>query len=165
MTMFATLPTPARDDAAYPVDLKSVTVTLAALVLRTVEPDVVSEALGARFADAAALDNEPVVIDLSHLRNREAAVDFEALVAVLRRHALQPIAVRGGSRAQMAAATAIGLATVAVGAAPAVTASAPIPLDALPSSLSGARPESEPRVVLTEVVSEAKPVGSTIAGG
>lgn len=154
--------TAARDGTARLVDLKSVTVTLVALVLRTTDPGQLSGLLGGRFAGEAALDNEPVVIDLSYVSDREEPVDFAALAATLRRHGLRPIAVRGGSKAQMRAAAAAGLALVAVGTPP-FAMSSPMPLDALPSTPP--RPGTGPRVVLTEVISEAQPIGSAAGAG
>lgn len=163
MIMDPTSSTAVRDGAARLVDFKSVTVTLAALVLRTTDPDVLSVALSSRFSgETTLLDIEPVVIDLSQVRDVPVAVDFAALVATLRRHGLQPIAVRRGTEPQMRAAEAIGLAPLEAGAPPWVAASAPIPLDALPAGLTPARPGADPRVVLTEVIGEAERLGSAI---
>ena len=68
-------------------------------------------ALDARFADSPGLfDGEAVAIDLAALREGEAALDFPALLAQLRRHGMLPVAAMGGSTAQMAAARAAGLA-------------------------------------------------------
>jgi septum site-determining protein MinC len=51
------------------------------------------------------------VVDLSPLQaTPQAAVDFAALLALLRRHRLMPVAARGGSEAQMNQALAAGLA-------------------------------------------------------
>ncbi|MDO9285464.1 MAG: septum site-determining protein MinC, partial [Aquabacterium sp.] len=92
-------------------DLKSTAWTLTALRLQTADADALAAALDARFADSPGLfDNDPVAIDLSPLREADAAVDFKALLPHLRRHGMLPIAAQGGSPAQMAAARAAGLA-------------------------------------------------------
>jgi septum site-determining protein MinC len=92
-------------------DLKSTAWTLTALRLQTADASALAAALDARFADSPGLfDNDPVAIDLSPLREADAAVDFKALLPHLRRHGMLPIAAQGGSPAQMAAARAAGLA-------------------------------------------------------
>ncbi|MDO8376912.1 MAG: septum site-determining protein MinC [Aquabacterium sp.] len=92
-------------------DLKSTAWTLTALRLQTADAGALATALDARFADSPGLfDNDPVVIDLSPLREAAAVVDFKALLPHLRRHGMLPIAAQGGSPAQMAAARAVGLA-------------------------------------------------------
>jgi len=91
-------------------DLKSAALTLVALVLKTPDLGVLAAELEARFgADSALFDGDPVAIDLAPLREADAAIDFEALIALLRSHRMAPIAVRGGSAAQMEAAHAAGL--------------------------------------------------------
>lgn len=92
-------------------DLKSTSWTLTALRLQTADVGAVATELDSRFGDSPGLfDNDPVVIDLSPLCAADAAVDFDALLANLRRHRLRPIAAQGGSAAQMAAAAGAGLA-------------------------------------------------------
>ncbi len=120
------------------VELKSAALTLVAVVVRTADLDELAQALGERFGDSPeGLDGEPVAIDLAALRDTDAAVDIVALIDLLRGHAMRPIAVRGGSPAQMEAAHAAGLveahsATPArpEAAAPAVPAPPPTPMPA-----------------------------------
>ncbi len=110
--------------ATPPFDLKSTAWTLTALRLQTADLDALRQALAARVAEAPGLfDNDPLVVDLSPLREADAPIDFEALLACLREHRLQPIAVQGGSVAQVAAAQAAGLAEALDAAPP----SAPVP--------------------------------------
>ena len=91
-------------------DLKSAALTLVALVLKTPDLGALAEALESRFgADSALFDGDPIAIDLAPLREADAAVDFDALIALLRSYRMAPIAVRGGSAAQMEAAHAAGL--------------------------------------------------------
>ncbi len=107
------------------VDLKSAALTLVAVVVKTADLTELAAALNERFGDAPALlDGEPVAIDLSALRETEAELDMPALIALLRAHAMQPIAARGGSPAQMQAAFDAGLVE-AHGSAPARVESAP----------------------------------------
>lgn len=111
------MPTAAPAKAAF--DLKSTAWTLTALRLATADAAVLAQALDERFADTPGLfDDDPVVIDLSPLREADAPVDFAVLLPAIRRHRLVPIAVQGGSPAQTAAARAAGLAE-ALDAAPA----------------------------------------------
>jgi septum site-determining protein MinC len=92
-------------------DLKSTAWTLTALRLHSSDVAAVCAALQARFADSPGLfDDDPLVVDLSPLREAGAELDFVRLLAELRGHRLLPIAAQGGSAEQMAAARAAGLA-------------------------------------------------------
>ncbi|MEO6408920.1 MAG: septum site-determining protein MinC [Burkholderiaceae bacterium] len=133
------------------VDLKSAALTLVAVVIKTADLTQLAGALHERFGDAQALlDGEPIAIDLAALREADAHLDFPALIALLRAYAMQPIAVRGGSPAQMQAAMEAGLVE-AHGSAPVrvesaapveATASAATPPDAAPT------PAARPTVVV-----------------
>ena len=123
-------------------DLRSAALTLIAVVLKTPDLAQLAEALEERFGDAPGLiDQDPVAIDLSQLPGDAAAVDFPALIALLRHHKMVPVAVKGGSEVQMQAALAAGLSEAADGPAP---ASAP--------RIEAAAAE----VVLTEVIHEVQ---------
>ena len=92
------------------LDLKSAQLSVVAMVLKTVDVAAVAAELAARSADDPEFfDNDPVLIDLSAVQAEEQPIDFAALVQLLRSHRTQPVAVRGGSPAQMAAAHAAGL--------------------------------------------------------
>lgn len=108
----------ARQTNTSPIfELKSAALTLVAVQLKTTDLELLALALEARFADAPELfDQDPVAIDLSLLREADEAIDFDALVTLLRRYKMQPIAAKAGSAAQMEAALAAGL-TEAHGAA------------------------------------------------
>lgn len=100
------------------LELRSAALTLMAVLLKTADLDVLGDELEQR-ADAmpGLFDDEPVVVDLSLLREPDApALDFGALVVLLCHHGMRPIAVRGGSTAQMAAALAAGLIEAPEGA-------------------------------------------------
>jgi septum site-determining protein MinC len=100
----------ARTRAVF--EFKSATLPLIAVILKTADLDVLAQAMDVQLADSPDFfDQEPVVIDLSQLQEgtTPAEIDFGALRALLGRHQTQPIAVRGGSDAQNAAARAAGL--------------------------------------------------------
>ena len=92
-------------------DLKSASLPVVAVVLKTSDAAQFAAELAERVADAPGFfDNDPVLIDLASVREAEAPIDFDAIVALLRHHSTLPVAVRGGSPAQMDAARAAGLA-------------------------------------------------------
>ena len=114
------------------LELKSTSLTLVAVVLRSVDLTVLAQDLAAREAITPGLfDKDPAAIDLWRVREAEAPIDFIALVALLRSHNLVPVAARGGSAEQMAAAEAVGLAE-----AP----DAPRPREAAPPLLTRSSP-------------------------
>ena len=115
---------PTAPQAKPTFDLKSTAWTLTALRLHTADLGLLVAALDARFGDNPGLfDNDPLVIDLSPLRDADTEFDIAGLLPHLRRHLLAPIAAQGGSDAQMAAARSAGLAE-ALDAAPAEAATA-----------------------------------------
>ncbi len=92
-------------------EIKSAALTLVAIAIKTTDLALLAAALTARFAGVGSpFDQDPVAIDLSALRDADAVIDFPALTALLREHRMVPIAVRGGSAAQMEAAFGAGLA-------------------------------------------------------
>ncbi len=96
-------------------EFKSATLPLIAVILKTTDLDVLAEALDAQLADTPDFfEQEPVVIDLSHLADDPALIDFDTLRRLLARHQTQPVAVRGGSEAQARAARAAGLSITAM---------------------------------------------------
>lgn len=130
-------------------DLKSASLPVVAVVLKTTDTAQFAADLAERVADAPGFfDNDPVLIDLAPVREAEAAVDFAAIVAELRRHSTLPVAVRGGSTAQMEAALAAGLA-----AAP----------DAPPARAEV--PATEVREIVREVVHEVEVVREVPVAG
>jgi septum site-determining protein MinC len=92
-------------------DLKSASLPVVAVVLKTTDAALFAADLAERVADAPGFfDNDPVLIDLAPVREAQEPIDFAAITALLRRHSTLPVAVRGGSPAQMDAARAAGLA-------------------------------------------------------
>lgn len=91
-------------------DFKSASLPVVALVLKTTDLAVLATELAQRLADAPGFfDQDPVLIDLAGVRDAQEPLDFAALVQLLRQHRTLPVAVRGGSPAQMEAAHAAGL--------------------------------------------------------
>jgi septum site-determining protein MinC len=91
-------------------DLKSASLTLVSLVLKSTDPQVLAQEFESRFGDTPGLfDRDPVVIDLGFVVDAVEPIDFVALVALLQRYKLQPIAVKGGTQAQMESARLAGL--------------------------------------------------------
>ena len=125
----------ARTKAVF--EFKSATLPLIAVILKTTDLGVLAEALDAQLADSPDFfEQEPVVIDLSQLPEASAeagALDFEALRGLLARHQTQPIAVRGGSETQHAAARAAGLVVTDMPAAPAPRPAEPPPATPSPA--------------------------------
>ncbi|WIT10351.1 septum site-determining protein MinC [Paucibacter sediminis] len=139
-------------------ELKSATLTALSLVLRSSDLQALAEALQARLGDTPEVFNQdPLLIDLSQLpaaapaaqvgddgqlslvsEAGAAALDFAALVALLERYRLQPVAVSGASPEQLAAAQACGLAEA----------------DATPALRNEAAAAEPVREVIKEVIKE-----------
>ena len=91
-------------------DLKSAQLPVLSVVLRSTDMQALTQDLASRLADDPDFfDNDPVLIDLSQVREAGENIDFVALVDALRAHRTVPVAVRGGSPGQMEAAHALGL--------------------------------------------------------
>lgn len=95
-------------------DLKSASLQMVALVLKTADLAELRRELQARLGDTPNFfSNDPVLIDLAAVREAAEPVDFVALATLLRGHRMLPLAVRGGSAEQHAAALEAGLAEAA----------------------------------------------------
>jgi len=96
-------------------EIKSATLPLVALVLKSADLGALARALESRFGDIPDFfDRDAMVIDLSRLEpsvpdGERPTVDFPALLELLKKYRLAPVAVRGGSAEQAAAALAAGL--------------------------------------------------------
>ncbi len=96
-------------------EIKSANLPLVALLLKSPDLAALARELALRFGDIPDFfDQDPLVIDLSPLAaaNAEADIDFAALISLLGGYRLVPIAFKGGSPAQAAAALAAGLLPV-----------------------------------------------------
>src|SRR6478752_5365304 len=99
-------------------EIKSATLPLVALLLKSPDLALLEEELRARFGELPEFfDKDPLVIDLAPLKG-EGVVEFPKLLELLRQYKVMPVAVKGGSEEQMEAAIQCGLAA-APDAAPA----------------------------------------------
>jgi septum site-determining protein MinC len=90
-------------------EIKSANLPLVALLLKSADLPTVAQELKDRFGELPDFfDHDPLVIDLAPLGETE--VDFKGLVKLLRPYRVMPVAVKGGTQAQMAAALKAGLA-------------------------------------------------------
>jgi septum site-determining protein MinC len=136
-------------------ELKSAALTLVAVVLKTVDLALLSQALDERFADAPEVfDNDPVAIDLSHVRDASDPIDFVVLIHLLRGHKMLPVAVKAGSSQQMEDALAAGLAE-AHGSGP--PAAPPAPRERAVATPIPAMAAPEPVAVVAEAPPASRP--------
>jgi septum site-determining protein MinC len=129
-------------------EIKSASLPLLALRLKSPDLQVLADELRAQYGDKPDFfDQDLLVLDLSALQSEPAEadtqplpapeVDFPALMELLKAHRLHPLAVRGGSLAQMESAVAAGLL-----AAPDVRLqSAARPVEASPEPSAAVLPE------------------------
>lgn len=128
-------------------DLKSASLTLVALLLRTTDVKALEAEFATRFGDTPELfDRDPVVVDLSAVADVAAGIDFPALVELMQRYKLRPIAAKAGSPAQMEAALAAGLVEAAQDGPlpPARVAERPEP----PPEPAAAQPAARPTLIV-----------------
>jgi len=92
-------------------EIKSANLPLVALLLKSSDLAAVARELAQRFDDTPDFfDQDALLIDLTPLQAQDSArLDFPALMALLGRYRLAPLAVRGGNPAQMSAALQAGL--------------------------------------------------------
>ncbi len=129
-----------RANASVAFDLKSASLTLISVVIKTADLDLLAEQLQAHLADTPELfDADPVVVDVSALRDEPGAIDFARLVALLRTHRMQPVAVKGANAAQTGAAREAGLSEAPEG-------QQPVPRAGATSGTSAARADTPPEV-------------------
>ena len=133
-------------------EIKSANLPLVALLLKSTDLAALATELAARFGDIPDFfDHDPLVLDLSPLREQQdAAIDFDALMKLLRGYRVMPVAARGGSEAQMLAAREAGLA--------AANDAAPAPTPALPQR--GREQEKAPELPPTTALVIDKPLRS-----
>lgn len=93
-------------------EIKSADLALVALLLKTANVEQIAQGLQAQLSDSPDFFNQdPLLIDLLGLSEADAVqdIDFSSLVRILREHHLVPLAIKGGSDAQRAAAFDAGL--------------------------------------------------------
>ena len=98
-------------------EIKSANLPLVALLLKSADLSLLARELSARFGDIPDFfDHDPLVIDLTPLNaaaSRQGtepdAVDFPALMHLLRQFSVVPIAIKGANASQLTAGLAAGL--------------------------------------------------------
>jgi septum site-determining protein MinC len=96
-------------------EIKSATLPLVALVLKSADLDALARELEARFGDIPDFfDHDALVVDLSRLESQAQggepqAVDFPGLLELLWKYRLAPVAVHGARKELAAVARAAGL--------------------------------------------------------
>lgn len=145
-----------KASATAVLDLKSATLTVLAVVIKTLDLAALSQAMRLRFDNAPGFfGHEPVCLDFSAVREADEVPDFEALLALLRQHGLNPIAVRGGGVAQMAAGLAAGLAEapdpIPPGSRPVLVS---LPVVTPPAAVDATAPPIEPEDLVLELDSD-----------
>jgi septum site-determining protein MinC len=108
-----TVATPATTPTTF--EIKSANLPLVALLLKSTDMDALALGLAQRFGDEPDFfDQDALLIDLSPLQLDAAdeSIDFQALIALISRYQLVPVAIKGGSPPQMMAALQAGLLPV-----------------------------------------------------
>ena len=108
-----TVVTPVTTPSTF--EIKSANLPLVALLLKSTDMQALAHDLTRRFADEPDFfDQDALLIDLSPLQADAAdqQLDFQALIALISRYQLVPVAVKGGSPPQMMAALQAGLLPV-----------------------------------------------------
>ena len=108
-----TVATPATTPTSF--EIKSANLPLVALLLKSTDMQALAHDLAQRFAgEPDFFDQDALLIDLSPLQADAAdeSLDFQALIALISRYQLVPVAVKGGSPPQMMAALQAGLLPV-----------------------------------------------------
>lgn len=97
-----------RAPATY--EIKSANLPLVALLLKSADLGALAIELAHEFGGMPNFfDQDPLIIDLAPLPADAPPIDFATLLALLRERRMAPLAVKGGSPAQMQAALAAGL--------------------------------------------------------
>jgi len=92
-------------------EIKSVQLPLVALLLKSTQLNDVARELEQRYgASPGFFAGDPLLIDLTVLRDSDEVPEWSYLLPLLRRFHLMPVAVRGGNPKQMQSALRAGLA-------------------------------------------------------
>jgi septum site-determining protein MinC len=101
---------PTSSDSVAVYDIKSADLPLVAFQLKSADLQAVAQALQAQLAESPGFfDQDPVLIDLETLPADAGAIDFSALIRLLRQHGLCPVAIRTAQADWLGAARAAGL--------------------------------------------------------
>ena len=101
----------APGSTAHLFEVKSAQLPLVTLLLKSTHLNEVANELQQRYGNNPDFfAGDPLLIDLSVLRESEESVEWSFLLPLLRRYHLVPVAVKGGSPRQMQSALQAGLA-------------------------------------------------------
>lgn len=125
-------------------DLKSASLPLISVVLRTSNLATLSQDLQARFGETPDFfDNDPAVVVLSQIEQDPTPISFSVLLTLLKHYRLRPIGIHGGSAAHREQAASVGLLDLREISSSAVAtpaheapapAPAPVPVPAAPAA-------------------------------
>lgn len=91
-------------------DLKSASLPLISVVLKTPNLATLSQELQARFGETPDFfDNDPAVIVLTQIERDTTPLSFSVLLTLLKHYRLRPVGIHGGSAAHKEQAAAVGL--------------------------------------------------------
>lgn len=153
-----------KERAPAVFELRSASMTLVVVALKTTDMTAIERELTARFADTPEMFNhDPVVIDIAQAEGDPLALDYAQLGTLLRRFKMVAAAVRGGSPEQMVAAAEAGLGEAPEALAPAARAPAPAvteppPVEAVsapvpaPEPVAAAPAQAQPAAITTLIV-------------
>jgi len=149
-----------KERAPAVFELRSASMTLVVVALKTTDMVAIERELTARFADTPEMFNhDPVVIDIAQAEGDPLALDYARLASLLRQFKMVAAAVRGGSPEQMAAAAEAGLGEAPEALPPATRT--PTPAVAAPPPVEAAPPPApEPEPVAAAPV-QAQPAAIT----
>ncbi|CAM5779852.1 septum site-determining protein MinC [Castellaniella caeni] len=149
-----------------PLDFKSATLYTLRAVLHTDDTSALLQALDQRMHEAGAFyENEPVILDASGL---DAAPDWRALTAALRKHHLYPIGVQAGPALQASLQAAdlapldAGSGRPAHGDATSAPAAAAQPATTAPAARHPEAPSPRQAADATPTHDDAKTAGQTL---
>lgn len=153
-----------KERAPAVFELRSASMTLVVVALKTTDMLAIERELTARFADTPEMFNQdPVVIDIAQAEGDPLALDYARLASLLRQFKMVAAAVRGGSPEQMAAAAEAGLGEAPEALPPATrtptpAVAAPPPVEAVPPPAPAPEPvaaapvQAQPAAITTLIV-------------
>lgn len=128
-------------------DLKSASLPLIAVVLKTSNLATLSQELQARFGETPDFfDNDPAVVVLTQIAQDPTPLSFSVLLTLLKHYRLRPFGIHGGSAAHKEQAAAVGLMDLPEisSAAVAVPGEDPTPAPAAAAPVPAAQPPASP---------------------
>lgn len=94
----------------FSFEIKNVQLPLVSVVLKSADLAQLSADMQQRFGDTPDFfDNDPVLVDLQALDSQAGPLDMPGLLALLKRHRMNPVALRANHPSHEAAGTLAGL--------------------------------------------------------